>query len=158
MCQHFLRLRDDIFQNLDQFQRAIELLAAAFPDSLRIDLYPMIEDLQLGPDYRWEVGGELEQSAETMDKLMRWLPICVFGIAVLLIWPLLLLARLARENGPVPVDLTATVTFDFFQVMPPGSTRTHEVSKANRIKKGIAGVIGYSLNDSEPALCRQCSR
>jgi multidrug efflux pump subunit AcrB len=57
--------------------RAPELLAATVP---------MIDELDLKPDYRWEVGGEIEQSAETMGKLTHWMPICVFGIAVLLIW------------------------------------------------------------------------
>jgi multidrug efflux pump subunit AcrB len=36
--------------------------------------------------YWWEVGGELESKAETMEKLTRWMPHCFFGIIVLLVW------------------------------------------------------------------------
>jgi hypothetical protein len=34
---------------------------------------PMIEALELRQDYWWEVGGELESQAETMEKLTRWM-------------------------------------------------------------------------------------
>ena len=60
-----------------EYLKAPELLAAA---------KPFIEELQLGEDYWWEVGGELESQAETMGKLTRWMPHCFFGILVLLIW------------------------------------------------------------------------
>jgi multidrug efflux pump subunit AcrB len=46
----------------------------------------MIEALELRQDYWWEVGGELESQAETMEKLTRWMPHCFFGIIVLLVW------------------------------------------------------------------------
>jgi multidrug efflux pump subunit AcrB len=57
--------------------KAPELLAAVTPS---------IEALALGEDYRWEVGGEIEQQAETMPKLARWLPHAGFLMVVLLIW------------------------------------------------------------------------
>jgi multidrug efflux pump subunit AcrB len=60
-----------------EYLKAPELLAAA---------KPFIEDLQLKEDYWWEVGGELESQAETMEKLTRWMPHCFFGIILLLIW------------------------------------------------------------------------
>ena len=60
-----------------EFLKAPELFEAALP---------VVEKLQLAPGYRWEVGGEIERSAETMGKMMQWLPICVFGVVVLLIW------------------------------------------------------------------------
>jgi len=60
-----------------QHLKAPELLAAA---------RPLIADLQLTEDYHWEVGGELETSAESIEKLTRWMPACFFGIIVLLIW------------------------------------------------------------------------
>ena len=41
---------------------------------------PEIEALDLPEDYRWEVGGEIEQQAETLPKLFRYLPHCVFLI------------------------------------------------------------------------------
>jgi multidrug efflux pump subunit AcrB len=57
--------------------KAPELLAAA---------KPLIEALELKEGYWWEVGGELESQAETMEKLTRWMPHCFFGIIVLLVW------------------------------------------------------------------------
>jgi multidrug efflux pump subunit AcrB len=96
--------------------RAPELLAA---------VNPLIEQLQLGPDYRWEVGGEIEQSAETMGKLMRWMPICIFGIAVLLIWqfnsfrrPLIIFITipLAFTGGFIGL-LIMGAPFDFFGML-----------------------------------------
>jgi multidrug efflux pump subunit AcrB len=57
--------------------KAMELLTAVTPE---------IEALQLGEDYRWEVGGEIEKQAETLPKLARWLPHCAFLMIVLLIW------------------------------------------------------------------------
>ena len=57
--------------------KAMELLAAITPE---------IEALELGEDYRWEVGGEIEKQAETMPKLTKWLPHCALLMIVLLIW------------------------------------------------------------------------
>jgi multidrug efflux pump subunit AcrB len=97
------------------------LLAPELLDAIR----PLIGNLQLGPDYRWEVGGELEQSTETMEKLMRWLPICVFGIAVLLIWqfnsfrrPLIIFITipLAFSGGFIGL-LVMNAPFDFFAML-----------------------------------------
>jgi multidrug efflux pump subunit AcrB len=88
-------------------------------------LTPLVEDLQLGPGYRWEVGGEIETGAETMGKLMRWLPICVFGIAVLLIWqfnsfrrPLIIFVTipLAFTGGFIGLLITGA-PFDFFAML-----------------------------------------
>jgi multidrug efflux pump subunit AcrB len=81
--------------------------------------------LQLEPGYRWEVGGELETGAETMAKLMQWLPVCVFGIAVLLIWqfnsfrrPLIIFITipLAFTGGFIGLLLTGA-PFDFFAML-----------------------------------------
>jgi multidrug efflux pump subunit AcrB len=60
-----------------EFLKAPEMLAVA---------KPLIEELELKEGYWWEVGGELESKAETMEKLMRWMPHCFFGIIVLLVW------------------------------------------------------------------------
>lgn len=96
--------------------RAPELLAAAMP---------LLEGLKLDPGYRWEVGGEIEQSAETMGKLMRWMPICVFGILVLLIWqfnsfrrPLIIFVTipLAFTGGFIGLILMRA-PFDFFAML-----------------------------------------
>jgi len=96
--------------------RAPELLA---------ETLPLVEALQLAPDYRWEVGGEPEQSAETMGQLMQWMPICVFGIAVLLIWqfnsfrrPLIIFITipLAFTGGFIGLLITGA-PFDFFAML-----------------------------------------
>ena len=47
---------------------------------------PEIDALELGDDYRWEVGGEIEKQGETLPKLFKWLPHCAFLMIVLLIW------------------------------------------------------------------------
>jgi multidrug efflux pump subunit AcrB len=60
-----------------EYLKAPELLAAA---------KQFVEELQLEEDYWWEVGGELESQAETMEMLTRWMPHCFFGILVLLVW------------------------------------------------------------------------
>ena len=57
--------------------KAPELLAA---------VAPIVEALDLGEDYRWEVGGEIEAQNETMPKLARWLPHAGFLMITLLIW------------------------------------------------------------------------
>ena len=57
--------------------RAMPLLAAVTPE---------IEALELGDDYWWEVGGEIEKQAETLPKLFKWLPHCALLMVVLLIW------------------------------------------------------------------------
>jgi multidrug efflux pump subunit AcrB len=96
--------------------RAPELLAAA---------EPLIDELQLEPGYRWEAGGEIEQSAETMGKLMQWMPICIFGIVVLLIWqfnsfrrPLIIFITipLAFTGGFIGL-LIMGAPFDFFAML-----------------------------------------
>ncbi len=89
------------------------------------EVTPLVDGLQLASGYRWEVGGEIEQSAETMGKLMRWLPICVFGIAVLLIWqfnsfrrPLIIFITipLAFTGGFIGLLITGA-PFDFFAML-----------------------------------------
>lgn len=96
--------------------RAPELFAAT---------KPLIDELQLDADYRWEVGGEIEQGAETMGKLMQWMPICIFGILVLLIWqfnsfrrPLIIFITipLAFTGGFIGL-LIMGAPFDFFAML-----------------------------------------
>ncbi len=57
--------------------KAMELLTAITPE---------IEALELGEEYRWEVGGEIEKQGETIPKLTKWLPHCAIIMVVLLIW------------------------------------------------------------------------
>jgi multidrug efflux pump subunit AcrB len=99
-----------------EYLKAPELLEAA---------KPFIEELQLGEDYWWEVGGELESQAETMEKLTRWMPHCFFGILVLLIWqfnsirrPLIIFITipLAFVGGFVGLHVMRA-PFDFFGML-----------------------------------------
>ena len=79
-----------------QFLKAPELLAA---------IEPLIDELELKAGYHWEVGGELEAQAETMAKLTRWLPLCVFGILILLIW------QFNSFRKPVIIFMTIPLAF-----------------------------------------------
>ena len=95
---------------------APELLAASLP---------LIEGLDLGAEYRWEPGGEIEQGAETTEKLMRWLPACVFGIAVLLVWQFNSFRRPLIIFITIPLAFTGAfigliimgAPFDFFAML-----------------------------------------
>jgi len=79
-----------------EFLKAPELLAKT---------EALIEGLELKPGYHWDVGGELETQAETMEMLMRWLPLCVFGIFVLLVW------QFNSFRKPVIIFLTIPLAF-----------------------------------------------
>jgi len=79
-----------------EFLKAPELLA---------ETQALIEGLELKPGYHWEVGGELESQAETMGKLMRWLPLCVFGIFILLVW------QFNSFRKPVIIFITIPLAF-----------------------------------------------
>lgn len=86
---------------------------------------PEIEALGLAEDYRWEVGGEIEQQAETLPKLFKYLPHCVFLIIVLLIWqfnsfrrPAIILFTLPMAFVGALVGLFAfRAPFDFFGIL-----------------------------------------
>ena len=96
--------------------RAPELLAATMP---------LIEGLQLSEDYRWEVGGELEESARTVGNIVGWMPVCVFGIAVLLIWQFNSFRRPLIIFITIPLAFTGAfiglifmnAPFDFFAML-----------------------------------------
>lgn len=49
-------------------------------------LQPTLDGLELPPGHRWEVGGELEDSAKAQQKLFRWFPPCFLLIIALLVW------------------------------------------------------------------------
>jgi multidrug efflux pump subunit AcrB len=86
---------------------------------------PMIAALDLGEDYRWEVGGEIESRNETLGKLARFLPTCVFGIVVLLIWQFNSFRRPAIIFFTIPLAFTGAffglvimrAPFDFFGML-----------------------------------------
>ncbi len=142
--------------------RAPELFAAT---------KPLIEDLQLDTAYRWEVGGEIEQGAETMGKLMRWMPICVFGILVLLIWqfnsfrrPLIIFITipLAFTGGFIGL-LIMGAPFDFFGMLGllslAGVIINNGIVLIDKIDSDRAGgvepyaaVVGAALSRFRPIL------
>jgi multidrug efflux pump subunit AcrB len=96
--------------------KAPELLEAATP---------LVEELGLAADYRWEVGGEIEKQAETLPKLAKWLPHCGFLIVVLLIWqfnsfrrPLIIVFTLPLAFVGAFVGLLGfRAPFDFFGIL-----------------------------------------
>ena len=86
---------------------------------------PEIEALGLAEDYRWEVGGEIEQQAETLPKLFKYLPHCVFLIIVLLIWQFNSFRRPAIILFTLPLAFVGALVglflfrapFDFFGIL-----------------------------------------
>ncbi|MEE9610931.1 MAG: efflux RND transporter permease subunit, partial [Desulfatiglandales bacterium] len=86
---------------------------------------PFIRDLELKEGYRWEVGGELEDSAETIEKLTRNMPLCIFGIIVLLIWQFNSFRRPGIILFTIPLAFTGAflgliilrAPFDFFGIL-----------------------------------------
>ncbi len=86
---------------------------------------PLIEKLELKPGYWWEVGGELEKRVETMEKLTRWMPLCFFGIIVLLIWQFNSFRRPLIIFITIPLAFTGSffgllfmrAPFDFFGML-----------------------------------------
>jgi multidrug efflux pump subunit AcrB len=55
-------------------------------DQIYAALKPAIESLALPPGYKWETGGELEQSAKAQRYLFANMPFAVAGIVLLLVW------------------------------------------------------------------------
>ncbi|WP_299618967.1 efflux RND transporter permease subunit [Pelagibius sp.] len=94
------------------------------PEQLAL-VEPLIEELNLGPDYRWELGGELDSSAETNEKLFANMPICLAGIVVLLIWQFNSFRRPAIIILTIPLAfagafvglIVMNAPFDFFSIL-----------------------------------------
>ena len=99
-----------------EFLKAPQLLSAA---------QPLLEDLALAEGYRWEVGGEIENSAEANEKLFRYLPQCLFGIVILLVWQFNSFRRPAIILLTIPLAFAGAflglvlfrAPFDFFGVL-----------------------------------------
>jgi multidrug efflux pump subunit AcrB len=49
-------------------------------------LLPILNEMDFPPGHYWELGGELEDSAEAQAKLIYWFPACFLLIIALLIW------------------------------------------------------------------------
>jgi multidrug efflux pump subunit AcrB len=99
-----------------QFLKAPQLLAA---------MQPALDALDLKPGYRWEIGGEIEESAETNEKLFAPLPACVLLIVVLLIWqfnsfrrPVIIMLTIPMAFAGAMVGLfVMRAPFDFFGIL-----------------------------------------
>ena len=99
-----------------EFFEAGELLARLLPE---------IEALNLGPNYRWEIGAELEKSAEARERLFGNMPLAALAIVVLLIWQfnsfrrpfiILLTIPLSLIGGIVGL-LVMNAPFSFFAIL-----------------------------------------
>ena len=99
-----------------QFLKAPQYFAA---------LLPALEALELKPGHRWEIGGEIEESAETNEKLFAPLPACALLIVVLLIWqfnsfrrPLIIMLTIPMAFAGALVGLVVLrAPFDFFGIL-----------------------------------------
>jgi multidrug efflux pump subunit AcrB len=86
---------------------------------------PLVQDLDLKEGYRWEVGGELEDSVETIEKMTRNMPFCIFGIIVLLVWQFNSFRRPGIILFTIPLAFTGAffgililgAPFDFFGIL-----------------------------------------
>ena len=83
---------------------------------------PLIESLDLKEGYRWEVGGEIEKAVESNENLRRFMPPCLLGIVILLIWQFNSFRRPAIIIITIPLAFTGALIgvlifgapFDFF--------------------------------------------
>ena len=88
-------------------------------------LEPEIDALDLGPDYRWEIGAELEKSAEAKERLFGNMPLAALAIVVLLIWqfnsfrrPLIILLTIPLSLiGGIVGLLVFNAPFSFFAIL-----------------------------------------
>jgi multidrug efflux pump subunit AcrB len=96
--------------------RAPELLEA---------VQPLIDGLKLNEGYRIEIGGEIEKSVEANEKLTRYLPPCLIGIIILLIWQFNSFRRPAIILATLPLAFCGAffgvalvrAPFDFFGIL-----------------------------------------
>ena len=79
-----------------QFLKARDLVA---------ELQPAIDTLDLGLGYHWEMGGELEHSAEAQARLFKTMPMALALIVVLLVW------QFNSFRRPAIILLTIPLTF-----------------------------------------------
>ena len=94
-------------------------------ETFRDILEALTEALELGPGYRWEPGGEIEQSADTMGQLTETMPLAFAGIVVLLIWQFNSFRRPAIIMFTLPLAFVGALLglygfgapFDFFGIL-----------------------------------------
>lgn len=80
-----------VYSRIKRFDQERKIAIAAKHQFLKAQqlfdrLQPALDKLDLPPGYRWEVGAELEESAEAQQNLAANMPICFFLILVLLVW------------------------------------------------------------------------
>ena len=88
-------------------------------------IMPLIDDLELKEGYRWEVGGEIEKAVESNETLRRYLPPCILGIIILLIWQFNSFRRPAIILITIPLAFIGALMgvlligapFDFFGIL-----------------------------------------
>ena len=83
-----------------QYLKAGQLFAA---------IQPALDALDFGPGGYWEVGGELEDSAEAQQKLFGNMPFAALGIVLLLIWQFNSFRRTAIILLTIPLSLIGGV-------------------------------------------------
>lgn len=84
-----------------------------------------IEALDLPAGYKIEIGGEIEDSAESNEKLFGPLPVCILGIFLLLTWqfnsyrrPLIIFLTIPMAfSGALVGLLVLKAPFDFFSIL-----------------------------------------
>ncbi|MGE4564524.1 MAG: efflux RND transporter permease subunit, partial [Victivallaceae bacterium] len=47
---------------------------------------PTLDKMEFPEGNSWQVGGEIEESGKSQQRLAKWFPICFLGIIVLLVW------------------------------------------------------------------------
>ncbi len=89
------------------------------------EVTPALDDLGLKPGHRWEIGGEIEDAAETNEKLFATLPACLLGIVLLLVWQFNSFRRPAIIFLTIPMAFAGALVgvvalrapFDFFATL-----------------------------------------
>jgi multidrug efflux pump subunit AcrB len=72
-------------------------------------LRPTLAALELPQGYRWELGGELEKSAEAQGNLFKNMPVCFALILALLVWQFRSFRRPAIILLTIPLTLIGAV-------------------------------------------------
>ena len=72
-------------------------------------LEPTLENMEFPKDHFWELGGELEDAATAQKNLAKWLPLCLGGIIILLIWQFNSFRRAAIIILTMPLVLVGAV-------------------------------------------------
>jgi multidrug efflux pump subunit AcrB len=72
-------------------------------------LKPTLDEVEFPKNHFWEVGGELENSVEAQRNLFKWLPLCLAGMVMLLVWQFNSIRRAAIIMLTIPLVLVGTV-------------------------------------------------